>query len=276
MQEIRKVYQLETTDIESYHEKRKLELKDLYHNNTEILEQHDDELKIITEEKLKILRAKATSENAINDDIYLAIKTNYNAMTVAFNKKINDIKKRYAQELPKLEKIFENRKVPMAEALDALKKTYDQAKIDFDLEYSNKINQLNLDFELKKETYETRKTQIIHESNEAITLLNSKLSAFREGIQKQKTETSKALREEMRNLETEFEKDKLNHKLTKELQTFDNDLNKQILRTNEDISLRQKDQHAKLFLHDQKHLQEIHDWKFQKALAEYEKKTELS
>lgn len=272
MQEIRKVYQLETTDIESYHEKRKLELKDLYHNNTEILEHHDDELKIITEEKLKILRAKATSENAINDDIYLAIKTNYNAMTVAFNKKINDIKKRYAQELPKLEKIFENRKVPMAEALDALKKTYDQAKIDFDLEYSNKINQLNLDFELKKETYETRKTQIIHESNEAITLLNSKLSAFREGIQKQKTETSKALREEMRNLETEFEKDKLNHKLTKELQTFDNDLNKQILRTNEDISLRQKDQHAKLFLHDQKHLQEIHDWKFQKALAEYEKK----
>ncbi len=272
MQDIRKVYQAETTDIESFHANKKLEIENLYQTNVETLDQHDEELKVISEEKLKVLRANASSENAINDEIYLAIKTNYNQMTVAFNKKINDIKKRYQNELPKLVKIFENQKVPMSKELDALKNTYEQAKIDFETEYTDKINQLNLDFEQKKATYEAKRAQIIHESNEAITLLNSKLSAFRESIQKQKTETSKTLREEMKSLETEIEKEKLNHKLTKELQALDNDLNKQIIRTNEDISLRQKDQHARLFLHDQNHLQEIHEWKYQKNLAEYNKK----
>ncbi len=272
MQGIRKVYQAETSNIEEYLALKKQEIATLNLNNLESLNQHDEEIKVINEEKLKVLRAEASSENAMNDDIYLAIKTNYNAMTVAFNKKINEIKKRYQNELPKLEKIFENRKVPMAYELELLKKTYDQAKIDFDNEYTEKINQLNQDFERKKSSYENKKALIIHESNEAITLLNSKLSSFRESIQKQKLETSKTLRDEMKNLETEIEKEKLNHKLTKELQSLDNELNKQILRTNDDISLRQKDQHARLFQHDQNHLQEIHEWKYQKALAEYEKK----
>ena len=272
MQDIRKVYQAETTHIEGYLAQKKQEITDLYQNNMESLEQHNEELALIQEEKLKVLRADASSENVMNDDIYLAIKTNYNQMTVAFNKKINDIKKRYANELPKLEKIFENRKVPLANDLEALKKAYSQAKIDFDIDYTQKINQLNQAFEQKKMNYETKKAQIIHESNEAITLLNSKLSAFRESIQKQKAETSKTLRDEMRNLESEIEKDKLNHKLTKELQALDNELNKQIIRTNEDVNLRQKDQHSKLFIHDQKHLQEIHEWTYQKDLAEYEKK----
>lgn len=270
--DIRKAYQVGTHEVEIAREQKRFERVEIFQKNTEILEQSFEEHLLIANEKIKSLKVAAFDNNKANDEIYLMIKTSYNQMTISFNKKISEIKKRYQNELPKLEKTFESQKVPMAKDLEKMKLEYDVAVKASLIAFTNRLNELNNLFDQQKANYEQKKAQIIHESNEAITLLNSKLSAFREAVQKEKHELSKALREEMGTLETEFEKDKLNRKLTKELQNFDNELNKQIIRTNLDIIQKQKEQHARIFELDQKHLKEIHQWRYEKALAEFEKK----
>jgi len=211
-----------------------------------------------------------------NDETYLVIKNTYTQLSIQLNKKINEIKKKQQQSVIVIDKEYQTKLKPITKAIEKLKVEYQEAQNKSLAKYTEKLTSLNVIFDVQKESYEAKKNRIIHESNEAITLLNSKLSAYRETTQKEKLQISRKMRDEMKSLETVVEKDKQTRILTRTLNAFDSDLNKQIIRTNKDILEKQRDQQRRLFAHDQKHLKEINEWRLKKVVYEYEKKQDFA
>lgn len=240
------------------------------------LDQKIEELNLNHQEKVTQVKQAGLIENNNNDETYLIIKNTYTQLSIQLNKKINQIKKKHQHALAVVDKEYNSKLLPINKAIERLKKEYQDEQQKSLQAYSEKMNSLNVVFDIQKNAYETKKARIIHESNDAITLFNSKLSAYRESIQKEKLDTSRKMRDEMKSMEDNKEKDYHTKALSRTLNTFDNDLNKQIIRTNKDILEKQRDQQRLLFQHDSKHLKEINEWRLKKALYEYEKKQEFA
>lgn len=228
------------------------------------------------ETKIEEIRAETQYLTNANDEIYLNIKTNYSALSIQLNKKINELKKHYAHAITVVDKEHITKLKPIEKAIEHLKVNYQETQTQALNNFSEKLSSLNVLFDLQKDNYEKKKDRIIHEANEAITLLNSKLSAYREQTTKEKLITSRDMRDQMKSIEDPHERDKTNRQLTRKLNALDNELNKQIMRTNKDILEKHREQQRRLFMHDQAHLKEINDWRLQKALYEYDKKQEFA
>jgi golgin subfamily A member 4 len=208
----------------------------------------------------------------INDDNYLLIKQNFNEVSVHLNKKINELKKIHQKAYQQIEKKTEKLLKPVLEHMDLQKANYEQAKIDAKNEFQNQLIEQNTSFDTQKEHYEQRKEKILHRTNETITLLNSKLSAFREANHKDKLETSKIYQQKISESLTETEKDQLSKARTKKYKQYDLELNKQIIRTSKTILQKQKEHQRLMTSNDQKHLEEVNEWRLKKSLIEYEQK----
>ncbi|MFU8792954.1 MAG: hypothetical protein ACNA7K_02925, partial [Acholeplasmataceae bacterium] len=231
----------------------------------EAFEVDKDALKVEHDEKIKH-----------SDENYLNIKNDYSQLSIQFNQKINDIKKVYQKDLVSLKNHFERESKPLNQAIEKLKNDYKDAISVAVEQHQQKLSDLNQQFDQQKETYEQKKARIIAEINQAITLLNSKLSAFRESTHKDKLNLSRTMRSEMKSMEETKDQDAHNRKLTRQLNQFDNELNKQILRTQKDIDDKHALMQKKLFEHDQSHLKEISQWRLNKQIYSYEHKQELA
>ncbi|MBE0700402.1 MAG: hypothetical protein IH571_01825 [Acholeplasmataceae bacterium] len=274
--DIKAVHQHATTNVEKEKKSTFENLNKHYEERIIAIENDFEIFQAETTEKKALVQAHNQQTSELNDDSYLTIKNSYNHLSVQLNKKISDLKKHHTQAIIVVEKDFTTKKAPIEKAIDALKIAYDESKQKTLASYSEKLNGLNVIFDVQKLTFESKKEKIIHESGESITLLNSKLSAFRETIGKDKLQTSREMRDEMKTLESNADKDRMNHQLTRKLNAYDNELNKQIIRTRKDIFNRQRVMQNRLFLHDQNHLKEINDWRLKRVLFEYQKKQETA
>ena len=276
MQDTRKQYQLTTQAIE---EEKKLTIERAALTYDEKISEIDALILNYEQEineQIDRIRQESQISSKENDDVYLNIKNTYTELSINLNKKINELKKIYNQTLNSVNKEYQNKLKPIEKEIEVLKESYQEAQRKALNSYSDKLNSLNVVFDVQKQSYEAKKEKIIYEANEAITLLNSKLSAYRETTSKEKLNTSREMRDQMKSLETAYDKEKLNHQLTRKLNMMDNELNKQIIRTNKDILEKHRNQQQRLFMHDQLHLKEINDWRLKKVLFEYEKKQEFA
>ncbi|MBU1093660.1 MAG: hypothetical protein KKH01_04275 [Firmicutes bacterium] len=276
MTSVRKAYQQTTSSIENEKTEAVFAISNSYASKIKDLDQKIAHLEVENQEKIEEIKASGQKANQANDETYLIIKNNYTQLSIQLNKKINEIKKKHVHALSVIEKEYEYNLVPVTKAIDDLKQEYQEAQKAALQKYSEKMNSLNVIFDIQKTSYEAKKERIIHESNEAITLFNSKLSAYRETIQKDKLVTARKMRDEIKSIDEDRDKEKHNRSLTTLLKTFDNDLNKQIIRTNKDILEKQREQQRRLFNHDQQHLKEINEWRLKKTVYEYEKKQEFA
>lgn len=276
MTESRKTYQNVSMEIEKEKELAVTQLRAAYDQKIEALKIELERNQAIYQEKLSSIKAQALVNTEEHNDSYLTIKNTYTQLSISLNKKINELKKKQQTLLANLEKDHQKAIKPVIESIDKLKENYQLALQKSLQDYTEKLTSLNVIFDVQKTSYESKKERIIHEGNEAITLLNSKLSAYKETISKEKLTTSRALRDEMKSLETDREKEKKNHDLTNQLNALDADLNKQILRTNKDITEKKKETHRRLFQLDLAHLREVNEWRLKKVLYEYEKKQDTA
>lgn len=276
MIEARKIYQEATQNIEL----EKKESTELFaHRYDEAIKRYAQEEEIIKkeiEERRLLIKEDGQKASYVNDESYLTIKNTYSQLSISLNKKINELKKKYQQALAILEKEHLERMKPIIHSIEELKINYQEAQRKSLQLYTEKMSSLNVIFDVQKSAYESKKERIIHEGNDQITLLNSKLSAYRETTQKEKLIKSREIRDEMKSVEEENERDKKNRELTQSLNQFDSELNKQIIRTNKDITIKKKETQRKLFELDQKHLREINEWRQKKVLYEYEKKQDFA
>ena len=276
MVEARKVHQQATTQIEKEKEHSTILLAQNYDKKIAVLDQQLIDYENEFNKKLVIVREDSQVASSSNDESYLTIKNTYSQLSVSLNKKINEIKKKHQQALALLDKENQAKIKPINQSIEELKKSYQEAQRKSLEVYGDKLTSLNVIFDVQKKNFDDKKTRIIHEGNDAITLLNSKLSSFRETIQKEKLIKSREMRDEMKSLEEESDREKKNHDLTSEMRAFDSELNKQIIRTNKDITFKKKEIQKKLYEHDIKHLREINEWRLKKVLYEYEKKQDFA
>ncbi len=235
----------------------------------------EETIKQAKDNRLEI-NARSEETTAENDEIYVRIKTAHSTLSVAINQKINELKKSYQKALKKYDKIHEKRMVPIQEQIDKLQEEFSRTKEDILKNYREQLSRLDEQFDQQREAYEEKKKRIVHRSGETITLLNSKLSAYRESINQIKTQTAREARLEMKKVESHADRDRLNRNLTRALNSYDNDLNKQILRTQKDILTQQKESQRDLFEHDLQHLRDVNEWRLKRSLAEYRKKQEFT
>ena len=272
--EARRVYQETTQQIE----REKVESQDLYVKRYEenVLKLNQEHDALIEKNKLtkETFVNDAQKETQINDATYLLIKNTYTQLSISVNKKINEVNKKYQNDLESIKKNHEANMKPILAQIELLKHQYEDAQAQSLLSYTGKLTALNVVFDVQKQAYEQKKDRFIHEGHEAITLLNSKLSAYRETTQKEKLLKSREMRDAIKSLTDDNEKDKKNRELTVLMNQLDQELNKQIIRTQKDITVKKKETQRKLFELDQKHLREINDWRLTKALYEYEKRQE--
>ncbi len=274
MTDVRKRYAEVCLEIENEKLLSTTQQAQLYDKTTHDLDQRSEALNQARQSRLVEIREEAQKQNVINDENYLTIKNTYTQLSIAVNKKINEIKKKHTQVMANLEKEHQELIKPILKSIDDLKDSYQDAQKKALQNYTEKMTSLNVIFDVQKSAYEAKKERIIHEGNENITLFNSKLSAYRETIQKEKLITSRKLRDEMKSFETEKEVNKMNANLTQKLNALDNDLNRQIMRTNKDILNKKRETQRRLYEHDLQHLREINEWRSKKILYEYEKKQE--
>jgi hypothetical protein len=274
MTDVRKRYAEVCLEIENEKLLSTTQQAQLYDRTTLDLDQRSEKLNQDRQARLSLIRDEAQKQNVINDENYLTIKNTYTQLSIALNKKINEIKKKHTLVMANLEKDHQELIKPILKSIDDLKESYQEAQKKTLQNYTEKMTSLNVIFDVQKNAYEAKKERIIHEGNENITLFNSKLSAYRETIQKEKLITSRKLRDEMKSIETEKEVNKMNAALTQKLNALDNDLNRQIMRTNKDILIKKRETQRRLYEHDLQHLREINEWRSKKILYEYEKKQE--
>jgi len=276
MQDARKIYQETTQRIElEKGESTELYLK-RYEQSVLEFDMKEEQFNLQMNERRQLIKDEAQQASKINDGSYLTIKNTYSQLSISLNKKINELKKKYQNALATLEKEHQDRVKPLLQAIEDLKINYQDAQRRSLQSYTEKMSSLNVIFDVQKSAYESKKDRIIHEGNDAITLLNSKLSTFKETTQKDKLSKARELRDEIKSLEDEKTQADKNKALNQMLNQFDNELNKQILRTNRDIINKKKETQKKLFELDQKHLREINEWRLKKILYEYEKKQDFT
>jgi hypothetical protein len=272
----RKVYQEQSSDIEKEKKDTQTNLDKNYKKKVEDVTR--------TIESFQAEKAQSLTENDqetqtvkdANDQTYLTIKNNYHLLTTQFNTAINKLKKVHDKAKNTLEKDHQKKVDPVQLKLEALNSEYQEMIDKTKKDHQQDLLDLDDAFNTQKDAYEEKKQRIVHQSNETITLLNSKLSAFREAIHKEKIVQSRAYREKMKHTNDPHIKEKINHELTNVLRGLDNDLNKQILRTQKDITVKQKELQQKLYQHDINHLKEMNDWRLKRSILAYDYKQDIA
>ncbi|AUD62989.1 hypothetical protein BK010_05075 [Tenericutes bacterium MO-XQ] len=272
----RKLYQEQSNDIEK---EKKDTQSSLETNYKKKIEDVNLAIENFQKEKTEALidndKETQTVKDA-NDQTYLTIKNNYHLLTTQFNTAINKLKKAHDKAKNTLKKEHQKKIDPVHAKLEELNTEYQQTVDKTKKDHQQQLLDLDEAFNVQKTTYEEKKQRIVHQSNETITLLNSKLSAFREAIHKEKIIQSRAYREKMKHADDPHVKEKINHNLTSVLRGLDNDLNKQILRTQKDITMKQKELQQKLYQHDINHLKEMNDWRLKRDFLAYDYKQDIA
>lgn len=275
-QSARKLNQIVTLEIESEQQEALTGLKKIFENETKSKDQKKDALVLAYETDKKAIDEKQSLTTSTNNDVYLAIKTNYNLFSVTFNKKINELNKENQTALKTVKERYQAKRNPIEKSLTKLKEDYKTAIDRVKSSYQDELIKLNATFDEQKEKYELKKQRIIHESNEIISLLNSKLTAFKDSVNRENLEAERHIRGEMKSTEDEHQQVNLQKTLRTNLKNVNTELNKQIIRTNREINNKQKEFHYRLFNHDLAYLKTVNDWRLEKNLTTYKYKQSLA
>src|SRR5690606_23144557 len=190
----------------------------------------------------------------------------------SFNKKVDTLKRKKEDALHKLQTNYKMDLSPIEEEMAGLQQYFTDLKQQALNEYQQELQLHRQKIDTIVGDYEERKQKIIRENAEAVTLLNSKLSSFRENLQKDRIDETKAFRDKLKALESEFEKDQLTKDRRRKLRLQDNELNRQIIRTKHDVQQQIREQYIKLAEAESNYLQEKSKWRLDGKLLEFDHK----
>lgn len=219
-----------------------------------------------SEEKAKIQLVKNEYREQ-SDTKYLNIKSEYHNQSTAFNNKVDSIKKKRGENYKKLFETFSLEIFPFEKEIEDIESNYQENTETLQADYEKKLaSHLQKKDEII-ENYNLHKQKIIRETSDAITLLNSKLSAYKEVLAKDRIENQKEHKQLLLSL-SDSEKTQANKERNRKLRIQDNELNKQILRTQKENLLKTKEQYELLSNAESKYIEEISQWKVEeKVLA---------
>lgn len=265
-------------------DKKILETRDVYHNNTTRLEkQHKRKIESINEtfeEQISILKreiqnrelelgsmlqdieARSSSYNNEKDQNYYDIKSTHSKTSIFINEKINaekevlkkiidDIEKEYGVKLEPFETRFNEVDLEEEKELNARSE-----------HYAEQLKSLNYIFDYNNEDFVQKKKDLNRRINNEITLLNTQLNETKDVYADEKSEIQKLSHSD--DLD-KFEK----KKNRKEEDLLDRKLNKTISLVHKNIQKIQREYQVELFELEKAQLLELRDWRLKKSVYEY-------
>lgn len=209
--------------------------------------------------------AKSKIQNAKNayreqsDKKYLVIKGDFYQESSTFNAKVDELKIIRQQKEKQLIEQYKIDIQPFEVKSNENETHYADQKNFLQNEYNRKIEEHNNLYNSIVEHYNLSKNHTIKETSDSVTLLNSKLSAYKEALAKERFDSAKIFKKSIVHL-TESEKLTASKERNKEIRQSDNELNKQIVRTEKEIANKMRAQYDKLYELEVKFIQDITKW----------------
>ncbi|HHX76405.1 MAG TPA: hypothetical protein GX698_03405 [Acholeplasmataceae bacterium] len=196
-----------------------------------------------------------------SDKKYVSIKSDYHEASIAFNKAVDKLKKNKELALKKLAENDEQNKQPIEDALVQLKADYEHQKATTAQLYKDKLEAHKQLIHELTQNYNQEKEKLIQAHGDAISLINSKLSSFRDVVASDRIERANQLKIDIENAANEDEIKTLKRSLQKHLRQQENELNRQIIRTEKESQTLLKTHYENLQLLETKYLEAKSKWR---------------
>ena len=198
-----------------------------------------------------------------SDKKYVSIKSDYHDASIAFNKAVDKLKKNKEAALKKLASNDEQNRQPIEDALVQLKTDYEAQKQATTQIYKEKLEAHKQYIHELTQNYNAKKENLIQTHGDAVSLINSKLSSFRDAIAADRVERANQLKMNIENAANDDEVKALKKALQKHLRQQENELNRQIIRTEKDTQTLLKAHYEKLQSLETKFLEAKSNWRIE-------------
>ena len=196
-----------------------------------------------------------------SDKKYVSIKSDYHEASIAFNKAVDKLKKNKELALKKLASNDEQNRQPIEDALVQLKADYEHQKATTTQLYKDKLEAHKQLIHELTQNYNQEKDKLIQAHGDAISLINSKLSSFRDSVASDRIERANQLKIDIENAANEDEIKALKKALQKHLRQQENELNRQIIRTEKESQILLKSHYENLQVLETKYLEAKSKWR---------------
>lgn len=196
-----------------------------------------------------------------SDKKYVSIKSDYHEASIAFNKAVDKLKKNKELALKKLASNDEQNRQPIEDALIQLKADYEHQKATTAQFYKDKLEAHKQSIHKLTQNYNHEKDKLIQAHGDAISLINSKLSSFRDVVASERIERANQLKIDIENAANEDEIKALKKALKKHLRQQENELNRQIIRTEKESQTLLKTHYENLQILETKYLEAKSKWR---------------
>ncbi len=196
-----------------------------------------------------------------SDKKYLSIKSDYHTASTEFNKSLDKLKKEKDLTLKKIKHTDEQNRLPIEEALNQLKTSYNQEKQSIDTLYSEKADAHKAQIEALTQAFNEAKERLIIQHGDAVSLVNSKLSSYVDAITIDRQERNNQLTIDVQNASDEEAIKSLKRNHQKHLRQQENELNKQIQRNEKLTQNLLKTHYTKLQSLELKFLEDKSKWR---------------
>ncbi len=261
--------------LEQTHQSALSQIERTYQEQAPIIKDTLSEQKQTIEAQIAEILVQKENYRKQCDDNYLSIKNVYHQSSTSFNKKIDVLKNKKKRALDELQQLYRHNLIPIENRLKALQEQYQQIKVQTQQDLTKELKEHNTLLDTLNEAYELEKNKINRESADAISLLNSKLTAYKESLYKKRMDDNKQLKE-FSTTHTEAEQLILKKQLNTKTRSQDLELNKQIIRTQQDSHLKQKEHYKRLFVLEEKHVNNRKKWRIRRAILDFEYKQSLA
>lgn len=245
--EIKKHSDHQLKQIEENHQSLLIEIKKSYDENVLTTHESMNSKKAEVALRLEQMNLLKNTYRDQSDKKYLSIKNDYHLESIQFNQHVDLLKKEKDEFIKKAKDTYKKALIPIDDEKYEFNQKYELTKKEIEDSYHQKFLVHKKQMDEMNQEYSAKKEQIIKETAEAITLYNSKLTAFRETIQLDRHEYLTQYKVDFSLLSTEDDKKDLNRNKNKYLRSQDNELNKQIHRTNRATIQKNKEQYQKLY-----------------------------
>jgi golgin subfamily A member 4 len=190
-------------------------------------------------------------ESKSHDNDYINIKLHYSQLNKALNEAIFSFQKQRASILDQVENSHQNKVKPILKEMNDTDNVTEEKIANLEKEYSKTKSLLLKKKEDMFESYESQKNKLVQQMSGSISNLNSKLSNFKESIQTQKSDIQKQYFTDLK------EGKPVNlAKRNGELADLDQELNRQILLTKRDVSIKKNQGYQAIFKHEQHYIKD--------------------
>ncbi|WP_025724558.1 hypothetical protein [Acholeplasma granularum] len=258
---IKKQSALSIEKLESNHHEDITNINEIYANNLLLIDNELSDYEKSISTQIKSINETKNFYRDQSDKKYLSIKSDYHQALTEFNKSIDNLKIKKADLLKDIKDVYESQKKPLEAALDKLKSDYQLNNKELEKTYKDKVETHKNNINIIIDNFNIEKEKLIKETGESISLLNSKLSSFRDAITSERQDKTLEHKKLVNDATTEDEIKTLNKEHRKFLRNQENELNKQIIRTEKETQSKMKEHYHKLSILEYKLIEDKSNWR---------------